>query len=162
MDADAAAVDDAPARPRLPSLALANERLLVLTTSRSDGTLRRMIENDIVGMLIVIALSLLLSASAVTIKQWTNFTVPNAAFVQVVQNDLFVTAFGVSISGSISRVSNIGSQLQSGQPVQYTTPVNNLVWPNEMTPLPNNLSAFVVGDGFLPPGKSTGSLTMIG
>jgi hypothetical protein len=31
-----------------------------------------------------------------------------------------------------------------------------------MTPLPNNLSAFVVGDGFLPPGKSTGSLTMIG
>ena len=78
-------------------------------------------------------------------------------------HDLFISSFGPFRTGSISQLGNIDEQLSKDAGYSVTNLVTNLKWPNEITKVPEDIfgeNSFGVADGFLLPGKGTGSITI--
>ena len=102
-----------------------------------------------------------------------NFTVENAAFFNWSNHSrtLFISQFTANPleSGSIAYVDQLPPKLNKDiHSIKTKTlkTANSLIWPNEMTNYPKEYLksgklGFVLGDGFIPPGKSTGSITSL-
>lgn len=76
--------------------------------------------------------------------------------------DLYISSFGPFRSGSVQTVNNINSQILSNE-FTVSTAIDSLKWPNEITQVPAEIfgeNVFAVADGFLVPGKATGSITV--
>eukprot|EP00007_Cunea_sp_BSH-02190019_P007471 CAMPEP_0174230432 /NCGR_PEP_ID=MMETSP0417-20130205/1199_1 /TAXON_ID=242541 /ORGANISM="Mayorella sp, Strain BSH-02190019" /LENGTH=558 /DNA_ID=CAMNT_0015308127 /DNA_START=125 /DNA_END=1801 /DNA_ORIENTATION=- len=136
-----------------------------------------------------IALLLLLAVSMTTVATTTSssttpsprllggISIPKPAFAATLGDDLFVTSFsGVpGEAGKVYVVPRIKDQLRANaynlSALHAEVAVDGLLWPNEITVVPSPSAAsaprtaldsgFLVGDGFLPPGKNNGSVVYV-
>ena len=76
--------------------------------------------------------------------------------------DLYVSSFGPFRDGNIFKVNNISDQIQA-ESTEVSNSLAGLKWPNEIAEVPNEVfgrHTYTVADGFLVPGKGTGSITV--
>mmetsp|Transcript_32794 Transcript_32794/g.56066 ORF Transcript_32794/g.56066 Transcript_32794/m.56066 type:complete len:427 (-) Transcript_32794:63-1343(-) len=85
---------------------------------------------------------------------------------ETVNNTLIITTFSGSrsVTGKIYTVENIGNQLTSVGNITPKLLTDDMIWPNEARSVPYEIfstQTIGTGDGFLVPGKSTGSVSII-
>lgn len=103
---------------------------------------------------------------SVELPAFTNIGYFNPDNRQEPNATLIITSFSGSFfeSGLIQTVDDIGQYLTSISSITPELITKELAWPNEATSVPYNIfnqDVIGVGDGFLVPGKSTGSVTLI-
>jgi hypothetical protein len=121
------------------------------------------------GVLATLGLSTIAAAdSNFTINKINeiNATKPAFLFNYVNQttgyHDLFISSFGPFRSGSIYKINEINGQMTNSE-VNIEQAVTDLKWPNEISEVPSDIfgaNTYAVADGFLVPGKGTGSVTI--
>jgi hypothetical protein len=78
--------------------------------------------------------------------------------------DLMISSFGISGDDKILSVSLLPDQLSQASELKATKITDQLTWPNSIAVVPDEIAGpnlFVVGTGFLVPGRTTGEIAIV-
>ncbi|XP_012936545.1 uncharacterized protein LOC101858175 [Aplysia californica] len=120
---------------------------------------------------LILLAGLVVQSSCVAPTLLGKFSYPHAAFSTLYQQgtssryDLLLSSFGI-FSSNVAVVSDVGQYLQRVSSINTKTLTQNVKWPNEVTGVPpavlkSSTRYMAIPDGFLVPGKTYGSVSLI-